>query len=261
MYGTLANVAVILQPGNLTAVLALVGIVALLLRRGTAGRRLLAAGALVLLLFGIFPGGQLLLHPLEERFARPDAETLAEAAGIIVLGGAERPYLSSVRDEPALSDNALRLMAGAQLAHRYPEKPLYFTGGVAAANGTEEADVAAQAFTWMGLAPDRFGLERRSYNTRSNATETRDLVAPGDTPWILVTSAYHMPRSVGSFRAAGWNVIPYPVGYRTRPSGSLNNTPLDVAARLREADLAFHEWVGLVVYRLKGWTTEVFPGP
>lgn len=261
MYGALASLALFLQPGNLTAVLALLGVVALLLRRRVAGRRLLVGSALVLLLFGIFPGGQALLYPLEQRFARPDPATETQAAGIIVLGGAEKPYLTFVRDKPSLSDNALRLIAAADLAHRYPSKPLYYTGGIAAENGTEEADVAALAFTWMGLAPDRFGLERRSHNTRSNATRSRELIAPGDAPWILVTSAYHMPRSVGAFRAAGWNVVPYPVGYRTRPSGSLNNTPIDVATRLREADLAVHEWMGLVIYRLRGWTEEIFPGP
>lgn len=261
MYAALASFALVLQPGNLTAVFALLGLVALLFRRRIAGRRLLLGSALILLLFGIFPGGQFLMHPLEERFARPDPATEAAAAGIIVLGGAEKPYLTAVREEPSLSDNALRLVAAAALAHRYPDKPLYYTGGVAAEDGTDEADVAGLAFTWMGLPPDRFKLERQSRNTHTNATESRDLIAPGDAPWILVTSAYHMPRSVASFRAAGWNVVPYPVGYRTRPSGSLNNRPLDVSTRLREADLAVHEWMGLVVYRLRGWTEEILPRP
>lgn len=259
MYGVLASIALGLQPSNLAAILAALGLLALLFRWRILGRRLLVASALVIVLFGLIPGGQLILYPLEERFVRPDEAAVAEAAGIIVLGGAEKPYLTSVRNEPALSDNALRLVAAADLANRYPEKPLYYTGGIAAENGTDEADVAALAFAWMGLAPERVTLERESRNTHTNATETRKLIEPGDAPWILVTSAYHMPRAVGAFRAAGWNVVPYPVGYRTRPSGRLSNRPVDVATRLREADLAVHEWMGLAIYRLRGWTDAFFP--
>src|SRR5690606_17807634 len=134
------------------------------------------------------------------------------------------------------------------------------TGGIATEGGFEEADVAALAFRSMGLGPDRYRLERDSANTYGNAVESYDMLQPGDAPWILVTSAYHMPRSVGVFRAAGWTVVPYPVGYRTKPDLSLGSK-FEVSVRLRTADLAVHEWIGLAAYRVRGYTDALFPGP
>lgn len=251
----------IIQPSNFIALVAAAGLIALLLRR-PAARWLFGTAALLLILFGLLPGGQLLLQPLEQRFPLPDDQRIRSAAGIVVLGGAERPYLTSVRGQPILSGNALRLIAAAHLARRFPDKPLVYTGGIAAADGTTEGDVAALAFQWMGLAEDRFRLEQDARNTFGNAVHTHKLVQPGDRPWLLVTSAYHMPRAVASFRAAGWNIVPYPAGYLTGPGSKITiEKPLDAAARLRETDLAVHEWLGLAAYRLMGRTDSLYPAP
>lgn len=251
----------ILQPSNFIALVAAAGLIALVLRR-PAARWLLGTAALLLILFGLLPGGQLLLQPLEERFPVPEDRRIRSAAGIIVLGGAERPYLTSVRGQPILSDNALRLIAAAHLARRFPDKPLVYTGGIAAEDGTTEGDVAAMAFHWMGLAEDRFRLEQNARNTFGNAVHTHNLLQPGDRPWLLVTSAYHMPRAVASFRAAGWNIVPYPAGYHTKPGSRIGvERSLDTVARLRETDLAVHEWLGLAAYRLTGRTDSLYPAP
>lgn len=262
MYGVLAGILwPIVQPSNLIALLAAAGVVLLFLRRQIA-RWLLGASALMLILFGILPGGQIMLRPLEDRFPQPAESLLQSAAGIIVLGGAERPHLTATRGQPALTDNALRLIAASHLAHRFPEKPLVYTGGIAAADGTTEGDVAALTFQWMGLAEDRFQLEQDARNTYGNAVYSHRMLQPGDRPWLLVTSAYHMPRAVASFRAAGWTVIPYPTAYHTHPGAGLRvGKLLDTAARLHETDLAVHEWIGLVVYRLMGRTDKLLPAP
>ena len=90
------------------------------------------------------------------------------------------------------------------------------------------------------------------------ASDPRDLGGKG-TPqrWLLVTSALHMPRSVACFRAAGWDVTPYPTNFRIGPD------PLSFALpqNLEGVDLAAHEWVGLLYYRLRGYTRDLFPGP
>src|SRR5262249_32669385 len=95
-----------------------------------------------------------------------------------------------------------------------------------------------------------------------NAAFTRDLVSPKpDELWLLVTSAYHMPRAVGVFRHAGFKVEPYPVDYRTHSQKDLTRLFETVGDGIKRTDLAVKEWVGLLAYRLSGRTDELFPGP
>ncbi len=106
-------------------------------------------------------------------------------------------------------------------------------------------------------------LEPRSLSTAQNAAFTRDLLMPQPGQrWLLVTSASHMPRAVGSFRRAGFPVIPYPVGYTT--SGLPDDywtIRFDASTSLVRADVALHEWLGLIAYWLTGRTDALLPGP
>jgi len=112
------------------------------------------------------------------------------------------------------------------------------------------------------VAPERIVLENDSRTTEENASLTMRLVAPkpGER-WLLVTSAWHMPRSIGVFRKAGFDVEAYPVDWRTRGWIDASETFDTVSAGLARADIAMHEWVGLVSYRLAGRTGELLPGP
>jgi uncharacterized SAM-binding protein YcdF (DUF218 family) len=101
-----------------------------------------------------------------------------------------------------------------------------------------------------GIPPARILLEERSRSTHENAVYTKELFrpAPGEV-WVLVTSAYHMPRSMGAFAAAGWHVIPYPVDFRIDPQTGLR-ADFSLLDGLGTSTLAGKEWVGLVGYRL-----------
>jgi uncharacterized SAM-binding protein YcdF (DUF218 family) len=116
-------------------------------------------------------------------------------------------------------------------------------------------------FDSLGLPPGRVLFESASRTTFENAILSRDLVAPspGQT-WLLVTSASHMPRSVGVFRRAGWPVMPWPVGYKTMRAGAAPFA-LTLGVRIENLDWAFHEWIGLVAYRLMDRTDSWFPAP
>jgi uncharacterized SAM-binding protein YcdF (DUF218 family) len=113
----------------------------------------------------------------------------------------------------------------------------------------------------FGVPRARVLLENRSRNTYENAVFTRDLVKPkpGER-WLLVTSAAHMPRSVGCFRRAGFPVEAYPVDWHSAPdfTFSLNRR---IAGALGLFDFGVHEWAGLVIYWLRGRTSEFFPSP
>ncbi len=222
------------------------------LRRSRRGRRNVPALTLatLLLVLGVLPVGDLLMRPLEDRFPRP-ASPPAHVDGIIVLGGAVAPDITAVRHVVAVNDHAERLMEGAALARRFPGALLVHTGGTVAIlpGGATEAAVAGQWFALDGIAADRIRLEDRARTTWENAVLTRELVQPQPGQvWLLVTSAAHMPRSVGVFRRVGWDVVPWPVDYQTGPLLPMSLS-LPVTGRLAVLDDAVHEWVGLLYYR------------
>lgn len=250
-------------PSNALIALTLVGLVLATTRFRRAGLRLAAAGAVLLAIFGYSPLGNMLMLPLEERFPRWD-DTRGAPDGIIVLGGAIGPEVSAARGEAALSEGAERLTKTAELARLYPAARIVFTGGTAnlVFDGIAEADVALKVFEGLGIARERITLENRSRNTVENAVMTKALVTPkpGER-WLIVTSAYHMPRSIGIFRKAGFPVEAYPVDWRTRGPEDVF-TPFNVlSAGLARCDTAVREWVGLLAYRLSGQSSALFPSP
>ncbi len=250
-------------PSNLLFTLALVGILLMATRYARLGRVLLIGAVLLLTAFGLGPVGNWLIYPLEQRFPKWD-HSRGAPDGIIILGGTVGPENSAARGEPALNESAERLTAVADLARRYPKVPVVFTGGNASLLqiGHTEAQFVRGLLESFGIAPERIRLEDRSRTTAENAILTMALVnpKPGER-WLLVTSAHHMPRSVGVFRAANFPVEPYPVDWRTAGPDDLYALFSTFPSGLGRADAAMHEWAGLLAYWLTGRTAELFPGP
>ncbi len=252
------------NPGHLLLALGFVGLVGLFMRSRRlrrAGRWLLASMVVAMGGLAVLPAG-FWLSPLESRFPPPN-NLPAGVDGVIVLGGALDVKRSHRRGRPELNEAADRVIGLLELARRYPEARVVFTGGTAALldDRHREADLIPNLLDRMGGTADRLVLERDSRNTHENAVFSKALAGPrpGET-WILVTSAFHMPRAVGVFRRGGWEVIPYPVDYRSigRPDWT---SPPDLVRGLAEVSLAAKEWVGLIAYRLLGWSSSLFPGP
>jgi len=182
-----------------------------------------------------------------------------------VLGGAIDPVISEARRSVTLYIGAGRMTTAAILALRYPNARVVFSGG-SPNLFTPKADEAAAAKRFLmelGVREDRIIVENRSRNTTENATFTRDLVRqkPGET-WFLVTSAIHIPRAVGSFRKAGFDVVPYPAEYLTSGRPEDFWTPrANISNGLQLADIATHEWIGLVAYWVLGRTDVLLPRP
>lgn len=225
---------------------------------------LLSTLALVLLVVsGWTNAGQLLLHPLEERFKRPDPAP-EDVAGIIVLGGGMAGAVNLARGGHELEDAGDRFVEGAILARRYPEARLVISGGSGAliADGEGDADSAARLMLALGVEGERLILENRSRNTEENARFTRALVGPaqGET-WLLVTSAFHMPRSMALFRKSGLAVTPWPVDFRTPGPRGLSfarRAPIDA---MEETTTGLREWIGLAAYYVTGRIPQLLPSP
>ena len=250
-------------PSNFIALVCALGAVLALTRWRRAGARILTLGIALLLIAGYSPLGNALLLVLTDRFPAWQAEGRAPD-GIIVLGGSIDSDISAARNALETDASSERVFAMLELARRYPNARIVFSGGSANLfeNTVAEAPIAGQLLARFGVAPDRIVLESNSRTTAENATMTRDLVAPkpGER-WLLVTSAFHMPRSIGVFRAIGFEVEAYPVDWRTRGWIDLR-WPFDkLSAGLARTDVAVHEWVGLIAYRLTGRIAELLPSP
>jgi uncharacterized SAM-binding protein YcdF (DUF218 family) len=181
-----------------------------------------------------------------------------------VLGGALGPAMTVARDQAALNESAERITIVAELARRYPKARIVYSGGDGTLRGADprEADLILPVLESFGISRDRIVLENSSRNTYENAAMSKALLdpRPGER-WLLVTSAHHMPRSVGCFRRAGFPVEPYPVDWRTRGDGDLLTPFHTLSAGLARTDVAVREWIGLAAYWVTGRSSALFPGP
>jgi uncharacterized SAM-binding protein YcdF (DUF218 family) len=256
------TLGVMLLPTNLLVLLGLLGVILLATRFVSLGRKLLVVSILMLAICGFSPLGNLLLYPLENRFPPWDAAHGAPD-GIIVLGGPIDPDLSAAHDTPVISSAPDRIVVAAELARKYPNARIVFTGGSAdlISRDAKEADFAIEIFEALGIDKSRLLAEQRSRNTYENAAFSKAIVAPKpDERWLLITSAYHMPRAIGLFRKVGFSVEPYPVDWRVGAGADIF-APSQADVGLARTDLAMREWIGLLAYRLAGRTDALFPGP
>ncbi len=263
LYAASKILGFLLQPSSLAVIAVAVGLWRMSRTRSRRGGRLAGAGAAYLAIGGLSPLGNALILPLEQRFPPVEVSRLGEIAGVIILGGAEDGRISEGRGGLGLNEAAERITEGARLAKLFPQAKIVFTGGVGRLwfGGTPGAGPVARFLTGMGVSPERIVLEDKSRNTRENAALTRDLLKPASGErWVLVTSAYHMPRAVGVFRRAGFDVLPFPVDFRTKGWEDAARPFDGLPDGLERVDVAVREWAGLAAYWLLGYTSALFPG-
>ncbi len=211
---------------------------------------MLWAGWLMLGLLGFRALPDALLRPLENRFVVPDAATVERHAGVIVLGGAvAHPDSFLAHGQVPLGESAERMTVPVGWMRQHPHMQLVFSGGEGRllTTGVTEADLARVFYQEQGLDMSRVQLESRSRNTWENAQQVAALLGERCLePWLLVTSAWHMPRAVSAFAATGCQVTPYPVDFRT--GASTPWTEYALVPSLWRWQIALHEWLGLWVY-------------
>ncbi len=211
---------------------------------------MLWGGLAVLGLLGFQTFPDALLRPLENRYAVPTEQSIDRHIGIIVLGGAlSHPDSFLVHGQVPLGDAAERMTVPVGLLRQHPNLELVFSGGEGRllTTGVTEAELARAFYEQQGLDITKVRLEDGSRNTRENAQQVARLLGDAcKAPWLLVTSAWHMPRSMAEFEAVGCKVTPYPVDFRTGDHTSL--TEYSLANSLLRWQTALHEWLGLWVY-------------
>lgn len=225
--------------------------------------RIIRVCAVCALILAVVPVGVFMRAHLENRFpANPELPD--HVHGIVILGGVIAPRLSKERGAAQINSAVERITAGAALAKQFPGAKVIFSGGSGDLFDPDqrEAHFAPAIFSQLGLTEGRVLYEDRARNTAENARYAMDLGKPtqGEN-WILVTSAFHMPRSVGTFRKAGWTaIIPYPVDFDTEPNPRLNLS-FDLLSGIGSFSSGLHEAIGLTAYWLAGRTNAWYPAP
>ena len=250
----------IIKPGNALLLALCVGTLLLFRKKQAMAKVIIIVAVASFLAIAILPVGTWLLIPLENRF-QPPGSLPHNVRGIIVLGGAFENKLILARRQLVLKNSGERILTFFQLAKQYPKARLIFAGGSGSLGprGLGDSLPAKPFFDQMGIDFGRVILEERARSTYENALFSRQLVSSvGDDQWVLITSAWHMPRAFGALRKAGWAIIPYPVDFRT--DGHYNMTPaFDLTKGLGLLSLALKEWGALAYYRLRGWSDALFP--
>ncbi|MDM7948221.1 YdcF family protein [Hydrogenophaga sp.] len=225
-------------------------------RRPAGGRRWVLAGLVILVLLGWRLPSNAVMHQLET-WHPPAVQDPSAYAGVVVLGGSfESALLQVMREKVQLNAHAERLTEAVALAREHPSLPIVFTGGcVDTGEGfVAEAELAHRFFTQMGLAPDRVQYESASRTTFENALLTAQLSGVDKTqPWLLLTSAWHMPRAMATFQTQGWNVTPWPVDFRG--SEQTPWTAYSLTRGVQQWQFALHECLGLFAYWVSGRAT------
>ena len=230
---------------------------AILLRSKRARILLISAALLLLLTFSSQVVSHALMRSLESQTPSPGIEAVPVEQAIVVLGG----YLHSpnaLHRDADLKDAGDRLFEGLRL-YRAGKAPLIvLTGGNISFLGKDELPEAAAArdvlIEW-GVPAAAIVVEDQSRNTEENASYTRRIVhARGIRRILLVTSAFHMPRARAVFRKTGFEVTPVPTDYQTGwGEPDLLFQCLPDTDNLNLSTAALKEWLGLALYRLRGW--------
>ena len=254
----------LVNPVTILGLMALITSVLCFVDRPRLRRAFAAITAVFVIVVMTVPVGSYINMTIENRFpANPPLP--ASIDGIIVLGGAVDPEMTTARGQFAVGGSFDRVIVFAELAERYPDARLVYSGGSHAwIAGEGEAAMVGPLLRRLGVDTDRVRFEPDSRNTYQNALHARDLAKPADDEtWVLVTSGYHMPRAIGTFRHAGWpsDLIAFPVDFRFPPDYRPSWFSFDLSGGLGSLRSGLHEAIGMVAYYLTGRSDSPFPGP
>jgi uncharacterized SAM-binding protein YcdF (DUF218 family) len=203
-----------------------------------------------------------MMHTLETQF--PTNPILPKKLdGIIVLGGALNPVMTQHWNQLETNRYNERLLYFAWLAREYPKASLIFSGGNASMDRSKptESNSLSAFLNLYDIKPDRVTFEDQSRTTYENALYSSKLILKNkpNRKWLLITTAFHMPRAIGVFCAQGVDAIPFPVDHQTNSGSLLPGIQFDFLGNLQILSQATHEWLGLLVYFSTGKTSQILP--
>ncbi len=250
----------IISPENLIVIALFATFILFLSKKLRLAKKFFYVTSSTIFIIALFPIGSWLIYPLETQFpAHPNLPEKID--GIILLGGSFNTSSSQAWGKVQTNNFADRIHSFIALKYKYPNAKAIFTGGIASVNSTypTEAFFAQKLFNDMGLEDEQILYESKARNSYENIIYAKRLALPkqGEN-WIVVSSAFHLPRTVGIFCQQNWPIIPYPADFHSNPD-SMFMPELNLSDNLNLLNYAIHEWIGLIAYHLTGKTTEWLP--
>ncbi|MBS0185405.1 MAG: YdcF family protein [Proteobacteria bacterium] len=215
------------------------------------GQRIVIIALVPLFIIILTPFGPWMMTHLETRFSQPE-NIPDDVKGLILLGGTFSKEKSRLQQRPIYNQSASRLFEFIALAQKFPTLKILITGTPL------EIKLTRDVFMEHGIDMGRVIFEENSFNTKDNAYNSYALIQPKNEKWILVTSAFHMPKAVGLFQGAGWNIIPYPVNYQTTGTYGLKQKGIG-RDNIHAFTTAFTQNISLLYHYLKGNIKEFYP--
>ena len=258
-----------IEPLNWVIIFVILSLLFMGLRKPHLCKRFLLLALVDLLIIGWLPTSEIFLRVLEDAAPKANLARMSEKdfGGIIILGGAiEGGEIAGDRGEVSIYSAAERATKAFELIRRYPDLPFIFSGfsGRLSPKGMSEADAFKQLVVEQGLPDKNAHYENQSRNTYENIVLMKpmmlalgakganqvDEVDKPEKPWLLITSASHMYRSLKIFQKQGIEVIPVPVDYQT--GNQLRWDKFDLEDGVQNWNKVMHEGVGLLAYWITG---------
>jgi uncharacterized SAM-binding protein YcdF (DUF218 family) len=252
-----------IEPLNWALLFVLLSLMFVLLKKPVLCKRFLLLAVLDLLVVGWIPTSEVFLRALEDSVSKYSISQLtqSEVGGIVVLGGAiESGTISSDRGEVSIGPAAERVTKALGLIRQYPNLPFIYSGfsGSVSPKGISEADAFKQLIAEQGIDEKMVHYENQSRNTYENVLYMKPMMEQYGAkdqdgklkPWIVITSASHMYRSIAIFQKQGLVVLPLPVDFQT--AHHLQWTSFDLVAGAQNWNRLLHELIGLLAYWITG---------
>ena len=207
---------------------------------------------------GVIPLGAFLMHQLEKNYYN-QASLPETIDGILILSGATKPFLTKVHNQVSINSNGERLIESVVLIKKYPKAKVIFSGGSGKILDYKftHSDAAKIFYQNLEIDLNRINFENQSRNTYENILFSKNIAKPMiDENWILVTSAFHLRRSINISEKIKWKLIPYATDFNQPKefNWKFEYNLLDNLVRFRKAS---HEWLGIIIYYLMGRTSKV----
>ncbi|MBB4571267.1 YdcF family protein [Rhizobium leucaenae] len=251
------------QPLSLAFFFGVSGLIGSLVRRRFVAIASSLLSVLILFVALYTTAGAYIVQGLEERFPHPAADP-ADLKCMIVLGGATQNEVTTARGGYEMDSAGDRLVETLRLAQKFPQARIVVSGGDGSISGKYEGDavISERFFVALGLSKDRLVEDTTSRTTFENAVNTKQLLAQNDlSGCLLITSGFHMPRSMGIFRKQGIDVVPWPVDYRSTGKETLGFDFTQPSLNAQLLATGVREWIGLVGYYAAGRTSALYPSP
>jgi uncharacterized SAM-binding protein YcdF (DUF218 family) len=235
----------VIVPSNLITVFLIAGIITFFFQRiRKFAIYLVGASALIYIIFASGPVSYWLIISLESRYpALNSFEKIEKFDTIVVLPGHADPDPYFPLTSTVNSSTAFRLIEALRIWRLFPDSTILITGQ------KDVPELMGKVLYALGLPDNRMSIETESTSTYENAVILQKKL--GDRPFILITSAGHMPRAMAVFKKLGMNPIPAPTDYMAG-SNFLATQYLPSPSHLMYSDLAIHEYIGILWYKLTG---------